>query len=224
VPDSRLGALTLAIALSGVFAGADAAAGQRPNFVGFRGDMGIEVPHGDPGEVFLGNVRGEFSILVTPRWLHPVYVGVGQGWVAFPVHPDYGVARWPATAPDTDTGEWWNLVGAYLLAGITLDSLIHFPLYAEGRYVFNRLRQLSSDEWEGRPEVGRLKYTNYKGCGLSGVIGIELPLAQRTWVDSSLRLSQFSPRVDLSDPEDFGLIDIRDGWMLGIQLGLVWFP
>ena len=110
---------------------------QRPHFIAFRGDMGMEVPHGDPDRLFQGNIRGEFSVLATPSWLYPVHLGAGFSWVSFPMEPDY-------------PQEQWNYVGSHFALGATFQRWLPIPLYLEVRVL-----SVSRDQHEYADGVAR---------------------------------------------------------------------
>lgn len=201
---------TVAVAAALVISVPAAGEAQRPGWLGFRGNLGTEIPRGDPDEVFQGNIRGEFSVLFAPRGMYPLHFGVGFGWVSYPIEPGF------------PSDEQWNHVGLHLLLALTFKEWIRLPLYVEARLIERRLRPIETRYFEISSEqpIKDTPFTQYWGMSGEGLIGVELPLGASVAMDLSGRIGGFAPRVE-NDPD---LVPIRHGWTFGTQLGLIWFP
>lgn len=199
---------------------------QQPHWLGFRGDMGAEAPHGNAGELFQGNIRGEFSLLFQPRPFPPFYFGFGMSWTAFPLEEPFLALCDDLTTPETESCEPWNLVGLQLFLGAYFVKWLGVPLYAEARLIERRFRPTEYQYWpiDANQYRRATPYPEYTGWGGEGAVGLQLPLAPSTRVDLAARLGQFRPGTVVFETPFDRLPAMNGGWTLGLQLGLVWFP
>jgi hypothetical protein len=211
---------------------------QQPHWLGFRGDLGAEVPLWDAGKVFQGNIRGEFSLLFQPSFMQPFYFGAGLGWVTYHLEEPYVRPCDPRSevptlvllsASDSLSCESWNSVGVHLLVGIYLDQWVNAPVYAELRGIERRLRPMDTAYWDINSDdyIKQTPYLEYSGFGLEGVVGVRKSFNEpenKTLLDVALRFGQFKPDGVQFTGEFEHLPDVGRGWVMGLQLGVVWFP
>ena len=227
--------LVLAAVTPGSYGSVAGLAAQQPHWLGFRGDLGAEVPNGDAADLFQGNVRGEFSLLFQPRPFLPFYFGFGFGWTTFHLEPPYTDVCIDATTQNLERCEPWNSVGAHLFVGAYLGRWLTLPLYLEARLIERRLRPMDYRSFDVNADdyIEDLPHPECTGVGVEGLIGLQLPLTRRaTRVDVGARIGQFRPVNVVFDSVCGSILDatfsnlppIHGGWTLGIQVGLVWFP
>lgn len=214
----RIAALALVV-VPLLFAAPGTLVAQRP--FGFRADLGVEVPKGEPDEVFQGNVRGELSVLWFPPTLASrlgaVHLGGGFSWVSFPIENDPGLKD-----------EHWNYVGFHGLLGAAVDTaVVAVPLYAEARLIERRIRPIEHRAWDITSEdyIRYKPFTQYHCWGLEALLGVKVPLRRgaRTYFDIAGRASWLLWKDELN-LATHGLIDMERGWTMGMQIGLLWTP
>jgi len=204
---------------------------QQPYWIGFRGDLGAEVPNGSAGSLFQGNIRGEFSLLFQPGPFPPFYLGVGAGWVTY--HLESAFQRMCDTPlqeedPLEISCEPWNYIGFHLILGAYLDRWLPLPAYVEGRVVGRRLRPMERRFWAINSDdyIKDRPYPEYDGFGVEAAAGLRksLTTSGKTYFDLSARIGQFIPGDVEFDDLFAHLPRVKGGWILGLQIGLVWFP
>lgn len=201
--------LVLLLAIAGVQEGE----AQRDYVLGFRGNLGSEVPRGEPAELFQGNVRGEFSVLFAPQRIWPVYFGLGGAWVSYPIQPGWAEE------------DQWNHVGLHFLLGLSGKDALDLPLYGEVRLINRRLRPIHRRFWDidSDDPIKERPYVERSGWAGEALLGLELPMSRSVAFDMGVRITDFTPEpAGFLGPE--GLKSIRDGWSYGFQLGLQWWP
>lgn len=184
----------------------------RAHWLGFRFDLGLEFPQGKANDVFQGSTRGEFSVLISPHCVYPVYFGFGLGLTSY------------ATEPNINEDDLWNHFSFHAAVGYTFRNKIKFPLYLEARAVQRRLRPLDRRYWaslQGDDPPQERPYDQWDGAAIEGLAGVELDPFDRLSVDVAARVGTFAPSsAFLQDgtPLELG------GWMFGLQAGLMWYP
>jgi len=201
-------------------------AAQQPHWLGFRGDMGAEVPRGNAAELFQGNIRGEFSLLFQPRPFPPFYFGFGMSWTTFHIESAYLHSCEYDTVPAPTECEPWNSVGLQFFVGAYLQKLVQLPLFLEARLIERRLRPADYQYWpiNANQYVRKTPYPEHRGMGLEGAAGFQLPLTASTRMDLAARIGQFKPAGVVFQNPFARLPALTGGWTVGLQLGLVWFP